>query len=216
MRYVIGIDEVGRAASGGPRPKYIIGIDEVGRGPLAGPVAVAAVAVPEFWRPRKRKGMAPLRDSKQLTVLEREQWSRYLTGRAEVIFSIAKVYPRRIDKVNVSKAANSAARRACLRVCAKLAISLADCDVYLDGGLFLGNGKSRLTATTMIKADEKIPAVAMASILAKVHRDRLMTRAAKSYPGYGFERHKGYATRMHYEAIGRLGITKIHRLTFLD
>jgi ribonuclease HII len=195
--------------------RYVIGIDEVGRGPLAGPVTVVAAAIPALWRPRKGQGRLSLKDSKKLTALQRQLWSEYLTIHPKVIFAIAEHSPRKIDQINISRAANLAAKRACLRVCATLGISLAECDVYLDGGLFLGNGKTRLSGRTMVKADEKVPAVAIASILAKVHRDRIMVRQAKRYPGYGFEKHKGYATKQHYIALGRLGATKIHRLTFL-
>jgi ribonuclease HII len=196
--------------------KYIIGIDEVGRGPLAGPVTVAAVALPLRWHPRKGQGRLSLKDSKKLSQIQRNRWSEYLLKHPKVRYVIAKHSPKQIDAVNISKAANSAAKRAFLKLSKDCGIRPEDCVIYLDGGLYLGNGKKRLPANTMVKADQKIVAVRIASIFAKVHRDRLMDGVAKKYPGYGFERHKGYGTRAHYEAIGRLGITKIHRLTFVS
>src|SRR4051812_5707434 len=124
--------------------RYVIGIDEVGRGPLAGPVTVAAIAIPKPSRFRPKKGMVSLRDSKQLTILQRERWAEHLAANPRARFAIVKKHPKAIDELNISRAANAAAKQACLQVCAALGISFAECDIYLDGGLFLGNGKKRL------------------------------------------------------------------------
>ncbi len=88
---------------------------------------------------------------------------------------------------------------------------------FLDGGLYIGHrAKSEaLGAKTIVKGDEKIPAVAIASIIAKVSRDRMMKRLARNFPRYGFEQHKGYGTRAHFAAIRRFGLTPAHRRTFL-
>ena len=196
--------------------KYIIGIDEVGRGALAGPVVVAAVCIKQGMRSRSPK-VGELKDSKKLSSLQRERWSNYLKENLDITFAIARVYPRQIEKRNISGAANTAA----IRVYEKIVKDLGKADikaVFLDGGLFV---RSREYQTKMIpgaktfpKADEKIRAVAMASIIAKVDRDRLMRKLAKRYPEYGFESHKGYGTQLHLDALKKNGLSVLHRATF--
>ena len=194
--------------------KYIIGIDEVGRGPLAGPVVVAAVSLPKGFRLPKNLG--PLRDSKKLTHAARERWFGWLKNESRLKFALARVYPATIDRLNISRAANQAALRAFTQLTAKHHVSRVRCQVFLDGGLYLGSKQAMpKNARTVIRGDERIPAVALASIVAKVTRDRFMARLAKQYPGYGFERHMGYGTRGHYLALRRLGRTPAHRASFL-
>jgi len=194
--------------------KWIIGIDEVGRGALAGPVVVAAALIP-FSRARLGgRTPGPLKDSKKLSAKSREAWVEYFKRHPDVTFALARVYPRGIEKLNISKAANLAALRAFIKL-SKMTHVPAGTPVILDGGLFLGNGKARKPAKTMVKADETVPAVAVASIVAKVSRDRFMCRLARSYPAYGFEGHKGYGTKIHREAIQKTGPCEAHRLTFL-
>lgn len=190
---------------------HVIGIDEVGRGPLAGPVVVAAVALP-FGLRIARRG---LRDSKRLSRAAREEWARYAESHPDISRGLAAVSPRVIDRMNISKAANLAALRAARKLAARAGIELEQCEIYLDGGLYLGNGKARLAARTVIKGDEKIPAVSLASILAKTRRDRMMARYSRRFPGYGLDVHKGYGTRAHLAALRRIGPSPIHRLTFL-
>lgn len=196
--------------------KGVIGIDEVGRGCLAGPVVVAAAFINKSIRnPR----IGRLKDSKKLTKIQREAWFDYLIKNKHIDVAVAWVYPRQIEKRNISKAANLAAKRAHARLVRSLAAipEAATTRVFLDGGLFLGNKKDQPAhAKTVIKGDEKIRAVAIASIIAKVSRDRSMVRLAKKYPSYGFEFHKGYATRLHREAIAKFGILPMHRLTFMS
>jgi ribonuclease HII len=126
------------------------------------------------------------------------------------------VYPRRIEKLNIARAANAAALRAFARLSKTCNLQPKTCRVYLDGGLYLGNGRhsansERPTAKTIVRGDEKLNAVKIASILAKVSRDRLMARLAKKHPAYGFEVHKGYGTRAHLAAIKRHGLSEAHR-----
>jgi len=193
--------------------KWIVGIDEVGRGALAGPVVVAAAMVP--WNLKLRvKKLGTIRDSKKLSKKQREAWTNYFNGRKDIVFTFARVYPRGIESMNISAAANLAAARAFGRLSAAHQPK-SKTRVFLDGGLFLGNGDSRKTAKTVIKGDEKITAIKIASIVAKVHRDRFMRRLAKQYPAYGFEIHKGYGTMAHRWAIKRHGPCEAHRLTFL-
>ena len=200
--------------------KYMIGIDEVGRGALAGPVVVAAAMIrcDRAHEPRRsvrgRTGV-PLRDSKKLSARQREKWAVYLSARPDVDTVVARVSARGIERMNISRAANAAAARAFRRLAARHPEILGSCTVVLDGGLFLGNSESIVPAATVVKGDELFPAVAMASIVAKVARDRLLVRLAKKYPVYGFERHKGYGTAHHFAALKKYGPCREHRKTFL-
>jgi ribonuclease HII len=206
--------------------KWIVGIDEVGRGALAGPVTVAASAL--ALDVRGRVAHAPfrrLKDSKKLSASQREFWAKELRSNVGVRFAIARVYPRGIERTNISAAANRAAQSAFLRLLKKYKFP-PQTPVFLDGGLYLGSktrqqklfaarGAKKINAKTVIKADEKIPAVAAASIIAKVSRDAYMRRLAKKYPHYGFDVHKGYGTAVHLRAIKKHGSCDVHRLTFL-
>jgi len=197
--------------------RYVIGIDEVGRGALAGPVTVGAVALrmgtkfdPAVLKDLKLK----LRDSKKLTPRERERWVSYLKKRGDIRFKISSVASKTIDRINISRAANLAATRSFEK--------LADRDilrtnplVFLDGGLYLmGNWGKKLRVRTVIKGDETIDAVKLASIFAKVYRDRLMTRRHEKYPHYDFPKHKGYGTALHMKSLKRHGLSDIHRKSF--
>lgn len=192
--------------------KGMVGIDEVGRGCLAGPVVVAAAFVSG---PIRNPKIGTLKDSKKLTKAQREAWFDFLMKNKQIDVAVAWVYPRQIEKRNISQAANLAAKRAYARL-AKTASQAKGAPVFLDGGLFLGSKREQPShAKTIVKADEKIAAVSIASIIAKVTRDRSMVRLGKKYPEYGFEAHKGYGTKFHREAIARFGILPMHRLTFI-
>ena len=193
-----------------------IGIDEVGRGSLAGPVLVCAVAIPRNIIPKIAGSKTKLRDSKKLSAIQRERWFKYFTNHPQIFYTVARVYPRKIEKINISRAANLAALRAFKRLTRTYNLKPKTYQVYLDGGLFLGNGKNRLPAQTIPKGDEKITAIKIASIIAKVKRDRQMGRSANKYPRYGFEIHKGYGTKAHLAAIRKFGPSEIHRQTFLS
>ena len=207
---------------------YIIGLDEVGRGALAGPVVVAAALIPKNLKPKTFNLKTKLRDSKKLSPAQREKWSKYFASHPQISFVVSRVYPRKIEKINISSAANLAALGAFLRLSKTYNLKPRTYQVYLDGGLYLGNGKNRIsgkgnpsnnsgriTVKTVIRGDEKIPVIKIASIIAKVSRDAQMRRLAKKYPSYGFEIHKGYGTKMHLAAIKKFGPSKIHRLTFI-
>ncbi|MBI5220567.1 MAG: ribonuclease HII [Candidatus Liptonbacteria bacterium] len=214
------------------RTSWVIGLDEVGRGPLAGPVVVAALARSEERgaRSNKRRIFKGIKDSKKLSPKQREEWVRKIKA-AGIPYAIASVSPAVIDRINISRAANLAALRAFRRLATRYSLLATRFRVYLDGGLYLGNSKkyknrsrniraysrhnSRFFASTIIRGDEKYPAVAAASIIAKVHRDRHMTRLARRYPRYGLEIHKGYGTAAHLAAIRRHGPSLIHRRSFL-
>jgi ribonuclease HII len=201
---------------------YAIGIDEVGRGALAGPVVVAAVMVPGGRRGKgivEAANLGVLKDSKKLSAPRRVAWAKYFRGHRAVDFALARVYPRGIERMNISAAANRAAERALTRLIKKHAHAGATARIFLDGGLFLGSRVHQSArykkAKTVIKGDEKIPAIAAASVIAKVARDRFMATLATRHPRYSFEVHKGYGTALHRAAIQKYGPCDAHRLTFL-
>jgi ribonuclease HII len=190
--------------------KYIVGIDEVGRGPLAGPVAVCAFKMPVDF---KVVGFGPLKDSKKLTPKKRGE----IFAKLEILKKAKKVdyyvcyeSAKRIDKVGISKAIKNCLAETLKNIKAKP----SECQILLDGALRAPSHFS--SQKTIIKGDEKIRAIAFASIVAKVSRDALMCRLAKKYPKYGFEIHKGYGTKMHCKAIRKFGICIEHRKCFCE
>ncbi len=188
---------------------YRIGIDEVGRGPLAGPVVVAAVALPKGKR--LPLWLGELRDSKKLTRNAREAWADWI--RAALPHALARSAPASVDRRNISACANACAARCWARITLQVGVHPA----ALDGGLYLGSKERQtsLPAVTEPKADERYREVALASILAKAHRDAAMARYHRRWPRYAFDRNAGYGTRAHYAALREAGPCPIHRLTFL-
>lgn len=188
--------------------KYIVGVDEVGRGPLAGPVAVCACAVkPELIR--KLRG---IKDSKKLTLEQREVWFKKIKEwekKGLLIFKVVFKSPKVIDRRGIVFAISQALEEALSFLNLEPRVS----KVLLDGGLRAP--EEYRFQKTIIKGDEKEPAIALASIAAKVMRDRLMVRMAKKYPVYGFEKHKGYGTKFHLNTIKIEGFSDIHRESFL-
>ena len=191
----------------------IIGIDEVGRGPLAGPVVVAAVALPRHFKIQNVK--IKIKDSKQLTPKQRSAVSGWIKSRRDIHYAVARVQPKIIDRINVSRAANRAAYRSFIQLKSRIKnLELRDkkLRIMLDGGLHL---PKHIPHTTIIRGDEHYPAIALASIIAKVTRDQYMKRQHRAYPHYGFDRHKGYGTAAHIKALRRHGPCPLHRLTFI-
>ena len=186
--------------------KVPIGIDEVGRGALAGPVVLAAVTSRRriSWTHRQ---LGRIRDSKKLTARGREAWFRHLTSHSALDWRVARVSPAVIDRMNISKAANLTAYRLVKRVM----ISRQSVFAWLDGGLEL---PEHVPHKALIRGDERVPLIAAASIIAKVWRDRFMTRLAAELPHYNFGVHKGYGTRSHRRMLKRHGLSPIHRRTF--
>ena len=218
-----------------PKIQFVVGIDEVGRGCLAGPVTVVAVAAPANLKFKIKKFLPahayrqaggrqvklPLRDSKKLTARQREAWFEYVKTQPRILRARANVYPKTIDRINISKAANLAATRAVKKVIKLLDSKLLSTSkIYLDGGLYL-NIKAlsasgyALNPRTVIRGDEKFNSVKLASIVAKVSRDKIMKRNHGKFPQYGFDEHVGYGTKKHIAAIKKHGICKLHRLTFV-
>ncbi len=197
--------------------RYVIGIDEVGRGALAGPVTVGAVAlkIGTIFDPAVLKDLKlHLRDSKKLTPRERERWVSYLKKRGDIQFKVSSVASKTIDRMNISRAANLAATRSFEKLADQEILNTRPI-VFLDGGLYLrGDWERKLRVHTVIKGDETIDAVKLASIVAKVHRDRLMVLHHEKYPHYDFPKHKGYGTARHIQSLKRHGLSDIHRRSF--
>lgn len=199
--------------------KYLVGIDEAGRGPLAGPVAVGAVCVPlsrngralhPLLSARGRRGN--VKDSKQLSEIVRERCFREIQeAKKEGTFSFSSAFvgSAYIDRCGIVSGVRLGIRRS-LR---KLSLNPQECLVFLDGSLCAPI--EFVFQKTIIRGDTIEPIIALASIVAKVTRDRKMRRLAKLYPAYGFEKHKGYGTRAHYEAIRQNGACPLHRRNFL-
>ena len=187
----------------------MLGVDEAGRGPLAGPVAVGVVAVPEgFDVEREFPGVA---DSKKLSEKKREKIFALLEARAakgDTRFTVEFESAETIDREGISFAVRSAVARG-VNI---LAPDSAIVRVQLDGAL---RAPPEYAQETIINGDELIPLISLASIAAKVERDRLMCSLAKEYPEYNFEKHKGYGTKAHYEALHKYGLCDIHRRSFI-
>lgn len=180
-------------------------MDEAGRGPLAGPVVVAAVALPEEPSPALREA----RDSKLMTPKSREKLFGVIRSESLSI-SVAWAHPRAIDEVNILKATLLAMGRASRRAADKAGGSAL---------LVLVDGPRRIPSfdipqQTVIDGDAKSLAIAAASIIAKVVRDRWMIRLERRYPGYGFFQHKGYGTKIHLAALDKLGPCAAHRRSY--
>ncbi len=180
--------------------KVICGIDEAGRGPLAGPVHAAAVVLPIGLE------IEGLNDSKKLTEKKREQLFDVICEKA-IDYSIGVATEQEIDEINILNATFLAMHRAVEGLKVKPDYALIDGNQYPKVPFVMEE--------TVVKGDAKSMSIAAASILAKVSRDRFMLQKAEEYPQYQFEKHKGYGTKVHYEAIREYGPSPIHRHTFL-
>ena len=179
--------------------RLICGVDEAGRGPLAGPVCAAAVILPEHLQ------IPGLNDSKKLTDKKRRELFPVIQEQA-VAYGIGLASEQEIDEINILQATFLAMRRALEQLTVRPEIALIDGNRETDFGL---------PVKTVVKGDSLSANIAAASILAKVTRDNIMVELARKYPEYGFEIHKGYGTKAHYEALRTYGPCPIHRKTFL-
>lgn len=176
----------------------LAGVDEVGRGPLAGDVVAAAVIL-DPARP-----ISGLRDSKKLSARRREVLVGLIKERA-LCWSVARASVAEIDQLNILQASLLAMHRAVQTLARQPAYVLVD-----------GNRLPEWTyaARAVVKGDDRVAAIAAASILAKVQRDSELVALAAQYPGYGFAKHKGYPTAVHLQALRELGVTPVHRRSF--
>ncbi len=179
--------------------KAICGVDEAGRGPLAGPVFAAAVILPEGLI------IEGVTDSKKLSEKKREKLFDEICEKA-IAYCIASASVEEIEEMNILQADMLAMKRAVEGLSVKADFAM------IDGNKVPGLD---IPAEAIVKGDAKSESIAAASILAKVSRDRLMLELAKEYPQYGFEKHKGYGTKAHREAIKEYGPSEIHRMSFL-
>jgi len=177
----------------------VAGVDEAGRGPLAGPVVAAAVWLPEGFE------AAGINDSKKMTAARREREFERLTGDPAVLWAAGVADAGEIDRINILKATHLAMRRAVEGLGREPELCLVD-------GLPVPGFPWPHEA--VVKGDSKSLAIAAASIVAKVTRDRMMAELALEFPEYGFERHKGYGTKAHLEALRRHGPCPVHRRSF--
>lgn len=177
---------------------FIAGIDEAGRGPLAGPVVAACVIMPSDDL------ILGIDDSKKISEKRREILYDIIVEKA-VDYSVSVIDNKIIDEINILNAARMAFENALNGLKARPE------HVYTDAMAI----KTDISYTPLIKGDTKVYTIAAASILAKVTRDRMMREYAEKYPQYAFEKHKGYGTQVHYDAIRKYGILDIHRKTFL-
>ena len=179
----------------------IVGIDEAGRGPLAGPVSAAAVILPKCY------SHDLLDDSKKLSEKKRELIYQDIISDKRIRWAHSFAEPEEIDRINILKATHAAMARAAAL------LDGDDGEIYcLIDGLAVKNFP--FASEGIVKGDSKSLSIAAASIIAKVTRDKKMLEYAEEFPEYGFERHKGYGTKFHIEALQKHGPTKIHRQSF--
>lgn len=179
--------------------QFVCGVDEAGRGPLAGPVCAAAVILPPYVN------IEGLNDSKKLTDKRRRELMPVIKEQA-IAYGIGFASHEEIDSINILQATFLAMERAIAQLEGKAEFALIDGNREKDFGL---------PVKTVVKGDSLSASIAAASVLAKVTRDDLMEKMAKEYPGYGFEIHKGYGTKAHYDALRELGPSPVHRMSFL-
>lgn len=174
------------------------GVDEVGRGPLAGPVVAGAVIL----QPNAR--LEGLRDSKRLSARQRESLAVQIKEQAWC-WSLGRAEVAEIDRLNILRASHLAMQRAVGN------LDLLPGLLLVDGNLL---PNFSIAAVAVVRGDARVPQISAASIIAKVARDAEMVRLARIYPGYGFEKHKGYGTLAHLAALERLGPCPLHRRSF--
>lgn len=177
----------------------ICGVDEAGRGPLAGPVYAAAVILPRDLE------IPGLTDSKKLSDKKRRELFPIIQEQA-VAFGIGVASEKEIDEINILQATFLAMKRALEKLSVRPDLALIDGNRDTDFGV---------PAKTVVKGDSLSASIAAASILAKVSRDDYMMELAQKYPQYGFDIHKGYGTKAHYQALREFGPSEVHRMTFL-
>ncbi len=199
------------------KKEIIVGIDEVGRGPIAGPIAICALSFKtNFTPPAEFKNLkrtnGKFRDSKRLSAIERDIYFKKINiekKKGNIFYKVSLENNNVIDQKGIS----FTIKRAISKSLRSLKINSAKSTILLDGSLKAGAEYKK--QKTIIKGDEKKLVIALASIVAKVTRDKIMIKLASKYPNYYFDQHKGYGTAKHYQAIKLHGLTPLHRKSFL-
>ncbi len=189
-----------------------VGIDEAGRGPLAGPLSVATVCIKGSLNldemPYSYLKGSPFKDSKKLTEKRREEIYEKILKDKNIEFYHVFVSAKEIDKIGISKAL----RRSVESLLSNFDSKKNKFKVMLDGAL---SAPDEYGWESIKKGDEKFIEIALASVVAKVKRDNYMIKISDKYPAYGFEKHKGYGTKAHFDAIKKHGLSSEHRKSFL-
>lgn len=183
--------------------KLIAGVDEVGRGPLAGPVVAAAVVFKNFNNDIQDIG---IKDSKKLSLKQREKIFKILTDHPDINYTIGIISESAIDKINILQASLAAMKKAVSQLKVQPEFLLIDGQFTLEDMV--------ISQKAVVSGDEKVFSIAAASVIAKVTRDRMMLEYGLKYPLYGFDKHKGYGTKTHLEALKKYGPCEIHRKSF--
>lgn len=185
--------------------KVVVGLDEAGRGSLAGPVVAGAISIEENCELQ----INDLKDSKKLSLKKREEIFKLIKKNKKIRWGIGQISEKVIDKINILEATKLAMKKA-IKNLEKKFKKRADF-LILDGNFKLN---LKIPQKSIVKADEKIFSCSLASVLAKVTRDKIMEKYHKKYPKYRFDLHKGYLTKLHFKLLKKFGPSKIHRKTF--
>ena len=194
--------------------RIVAGLDESGRGPLAGPVVAAAVTINSKRKTQNSKPQLKtqifkeIRDSKKLSPKKREEFYGLLVNNPNIEWGIGRVSEKVIDRINILEATKLAMKRAVRNLEKKSSVASF---LILDGNFEINTQHPQ---KSIVKADEKVFSCTAAGIIAKVNRDRIMLRYHRKYSQYGFDRHKGYPTKLHRKILKKHGPLVIHRLTF--
>ena len=194
--------------------KTIVGLDEAGRGPLSGPVTAAAVVInPKFKIENKnfKEILKNTKDSKKLSEKQREKIFKLIQKRQNIKFAVSSVGEKTIDKINIENAVKKAMRNCLNKILPKY--NLKNILILIDGNRVIDKNL-RIPQKAIVKGDNKIFSIALASIIAKVTRDRKMEKLSLQYPKYYFHQHKGYGTKLHKKLIKKYGPCKIHRKSY--
>ncbi|MGC9031191.1 MAG: ribonuclease HII [Minisyncoccia bacterium] len=195
--------------------KIIASIDEAGRGSLAGPVVASAVLV-DFYFIKKNRILknfpVKINDSKKISSSKRKELFYFLKKQKFIKWSLGIVSEKIIDKINIQKATELAIEKAIKKLERKIKQKIEF--ILVDGKQLNNKNLKKYKIKSIIKGDQKVYSIALASIFAKVSRDIIMEKYDKKFPYYGFRIHKGYGTKMHFKKIKKLGPCKIHRKTF--
>ena len=201
--------------------KIIIGLDEVGRGPLSGPVTTAAVIINSKVKNQKSKLQLKnqnfkillkiTRDSKKLSEKQREKIFKLIKKCSYIKFSLSSVSAKIIDEINIDNATKRAMKNCLNKIIPKY--NLKDILILVDGNKIIDKNL-KIKQIAIVKGDDKIFSIALASIIAKVTRDRKMKKLSLQYPEYYFHQHKGYGTKLHKKLIKKYGPCKIHRQSY--